>query len=119
MNGSSDLVSSYVLETNYPKNQAFSEFPERPEAFRNFLLGLRHGWNISLFHYRNHGAGISSEIINKCYNNRHSLADVGKVLAGIQVPPTEYDEFDKYLTNLNYTYVEETQNEVYKRYLRG
>lgn len=33
------------------------EFPERPGALRNFLLGLDEGWNISLFHYRNHGAG--------------------------------------------------------------
>ena len=44
---------------------------------------------------------------------------MGKVLAGIQVPPEESDEFDKYLSNLGYAYVEETQNEVYKRYLRG
>jgi threonine dehydratase len=34
-----------------------SEFPERPNALRNFLIGLHKGWNISLFHYRNHGAG--------------------------------------------------------------
>jgi len=45
--------------------------------------------------------------------------DVGKVLAGIQVPPEEYREFDEFLEELNYTYVEETDNEVYKRFLRG
>ncbi|KAJ4483377.1 tryptophan synthase beta subunit-like PLP-dependent enzyme [Lentinula aciculospora] len=77
------------------------EFPERPNALRNFLLGLRNDWNISLFHYRNHGA------------------DIGKVLAGIQVPPPEYVEFDCFLKKLNYTYVEETENPVYKRFLHG
>ncbi|KAJ7703150.1 tryptophan synthase beta subunit-like PLP-dependent enzyme [Mycena rosella] len=77
------------------------EFPERPGALRKFLLGLHQGWNISLFHYRNHGA------------------DLGKVLAGIQVPPAEYDAFDTFLTQLGYPYVEETENPVYKRYLRG
>ena len=44
--------------------------------------------------------------------------DVGKVLAGIQVPPEEFKEFDDFLTNLGYHYVEETDNEVYKRFLR-
>jgi len=77
------------------------EFPERPDALRNFLLGIRTKWNISLFHYRNHGA------------------DLGKVLAGIQVPPPDYPEFDAFLLNLGYPYVEETENEVYRRHLRG
>jgi len=76
------------------------EFPERPGALRMFLLGLRSGWNISLFHYRNHGG------------------DLGKVLAGIQVPPSESVAFDEFLEKLRYPYVEETDNEVYKRYLR-
>jgi len=75
------------------------EFPERPTSLRKFLLGLHQGWNISLFHYRNHGA------------------DVSKVLAGIQVPPSDHDAFDAFLKNLNYVYVEETDNPVYKRYL--
>ena len=43
--------------------------------------------------------------------------DVSKVLAGIQVPPSDYDAFDAFLKNLNYVYVEETDNPVYKRYL--
>ncbi|KAJ3735739.1 tryptophan synthase beta subunit-like PLP-dependent enzyme [Lentinula guzmanii] len=77
------------------------EFPERPNALRNFLVGIRNDWNISLFHYRNHGA------------------DIGKVLAGIQVPPSDYAEFDAFLKKLNYTYVEETENPVYKRFLHG
>jgi len=37
----------------------FIEFPERPGALRKFLLGLRIDWNISLFHYRNHGSGMN------------------------------------------------------------
>ncbi|KAF8200779.1 tryptophan synthase beta subunit-like PLP-dependent enzyme [Pholiota molesta] len=76
-------------------------FPERPGALRKFLLGLRKDWNISLFHYRNHGA------------------DLGKVLAGIQVPPEESQEFNKFLESLDYTYVEETENSVYKQFLQG
>ena len=47
------------------------EFPERPGALMNFLDAHEPGWNISLFHYRNHGA------------------DYGRVLAGMQVPPGE------------------------------
>ncbi|KAH9948950.1 tryptophan synthase beta subunit-like PLP-dependent enzyme [Amylocystis lapponica] len=87
---------------NVPNERLFRfEFPERPGALRKFLLGLHSGWNISLFHYRNHGA------------------DIGKVLAGIQVPPSEEGEFNAYLSNLGYAFVEETENEVYKRYLRG
>ncbi|KAH0827900.1 tryptophan synthase beta subunit-like PLP-dependent enzyme [Lanmaoa asiatica] len=77
------------------------EFPERPGALRKFLEGLQYGWNISLFHYRNHGA------------------DLGRVLTGIQVPPQDYDHFQQFLDRLGYHYVEETNNEVYKRYLRG
>ncbi|KAN0064549.1 threonine deaminase [Thecaphora frezii] len=77
------------------------EFPERPGALRKFLVGLHKGWNITLFHYRNHGA------------------DVGKVLTGIQVPPGEDEAFQEYLRNLGYQYHEETHNPVYKKYLRG
>ncbi|KAF7799749.1 hypothetical protein EIP86_010991 [Pleurotus ostreatoroseus] len=77
------------------------EFPERPGALRRFLEGIHAGWNISLFHYRNHGA------------------DIGKVLAGIQVPPNDSQEFDKFLENLGYHYVEETHNPVVQMYLRN
>ncbi|KAI0779494.1 threonine ammonia-lyase [Fomes fomentarius] len=88
--------------TQVPNERIFRfEFPERPDALRRFLKGLHSGWNISLFHYRNHGA------------------DIGKVLAGIQVPPADTAEFSQYLTKLGYPYVEETENEVYKRFLRG
>lgn len=45
--------------------------------------------------------------------------DLGRVLTGIQVPPQDYDQFQQFLDKLGYHYVEETSNEVYKRYLRG
>lgn len=90
--------------SDVPNERLFRfEFPERPGALRRFLEGIHvgSGWNISLFHYRNHGA------------------DIGKVLAGIQVPPNDAADFKKFLHNLGYPYVEETNNPVYKRYLRG
>ncbi|KAG0234599.1 tryptophan synthase beta subunit-like PLP-dependent enzyme [Mortierella sp. GBAus27b] len=74
------------------------EFPERPGALLQFLEGLRAGWNVSLFHYRNHGS------------------DVGKVLAGLQVPPEDNEDFTKYLSRLNYQWVEETDNPLYKQF---
>ncbi|GAB5586218.1 threonine deaminase [Umbelopsis nana] len=74
-------------------------FPERPGATQKFLAGLESEWNVSLFHYRNHGD------------------DMGKVLVGIQVPPEDNAAFDRYLEELKYTYVEETNNVVYKAFL--
>jgi threonine dehydratase len=68
------------------------EFPERPGALMQFLDAMSQGWNISLFHYRNHGA------------------DYGRVLAGIQVPPGERRAFRESLRRLGYPYVEETGN---------
>ncbi|GAA6063076.1 hypothetical protein JCM10212_003134 [Sporobolomyces blumeae] len=75
------------------------EFPERPGALRKFLEGLGTVFNISLFHYRNHGG------------------DVGKILCGIQVPPSESAAFDSWLTNLGYPWVEETSNPAYADFL--
>lgn len=75
------------------------EFPERPGALMQFLTGLGQRWNISLFHYRNHGA-----------------AD-GRVLAGLQVPHEEYRQLEKYLDSLGYPWVEETGNEAYRLFL--
>ncbi|OXG30188.1 threonine ammonia-lyase, biosynthetic [Cryptococcus neoformans Ze90-1] len=77
------------------------EFPERPGALGNFLKGMKVEWNISMFHYRNHGA------------------DVGKVLIGVQVPSQDNPAFDEFLETLGYPYVEETQNEVYTMFLRS
>ncbi|RHZ47080.1 hypothetical protein Glove_593g31 [Diversispora epigaea] len=75
-------------------------FPERPGALQRFLLGLQSNWNISLFHYRNHGA------------------DMGKVLVGIQVPPQDSKDFENFLNNLGYSFVDETENSVYKQFLK-
>ncbi|MCL2076089.1 MAG: threonine ammonia-lyase, biosynthetic [Betaproteobacteria bacterium] len=75
------------------------EFPERPGALMNFLNQMSAGWNISLFHYRNHGA------------------DTGRVLAGIQVPPEETREFQLFLDKLGYRYWNECDSEVYKLFL--
>ncbi|MBK7422821.1 MAG: threonine ammonia-lyase, biosynthetic [Propionivibrio sp.] len=75
------------------------EFPERPGALMNFLNRMSAGWNISLFHYRNHGA------------------DYGRVLVGMQVPPGEMGEFKKFLKNLGYPHWNETSNPAYKLFL--
>ncbi len=75
------------------------EFPERPGALLRFLEAVGARWNISLFHYRNHGA------------------DYGRVLAGIQVPPAERDELRLHLNELRYPYVEETANPAYRIFL--
>jgi threonine dehydratase len=75
------------------------EFPERPGALMNFLNRMSAGWNISLFHYRNHGA------------------DYGRVLVGMQVPHSEMDEFRKFLKNLDYAHWDETGNPAYKLFL--
>lgn len=75
------------------------EFPEKPGALMKFLDSMGHDWNISLFHYRNHGA------------------DYGRVLAGMQVPPNEQAEFAEFLQNLGYNYWDETQNPAYKLFL--
>jgi threonine dehydratase len=74
-------------------------FPERPGALMNFLENLRSGWNISLFHYRNHGA------------------DYGRVLVGMQVPPADREGFAAFLGRLGYEYVEETTNPAYRLFL--
>ena len=75
------------------------EFPDRPGALMNFLNNMSHNWNISLFHYRNHGA------------------DYGRVLIGIQVPPEEKSDFKAFLNQLGYRYWEETKNPAYKLFL--
>jgi threonine dehydratase len=75
------------------------EFPERPGALLRFLQAVGSRWNISLFHYRNHGS------------------DYGRVLAGIQVPPAERQEFIGHLDELHYGYVEETTNPAYRMFL--
>ncbi len=75
------------------------EFPERPGALLRFLRAVGTAWNISLFHYRNHGS------------------DNGRVLAGIQVPPETREDFLLHLNDLQYEYTDETENPSYKIFL--
>ena len=76
------------------------EFPERPGALMNFLTHMGSGWNISLFHYRNHGA------------------DVGRVLVGLQVPERERGAFRRFLRELGYDFTDESRNPAYRFFLR-
>jgi len=75
------------------------EFPERPGALMNFLEHMSKGWNISLFHYRMHGA------------------DYGRVLVGMQVPPAEMKDFRAFLKDLGYRHWDESKNPAYKLFL--
>jgi len=76
------------------------EFPERPGALMDFLISIGDRWNISLFHYRNHGS------------------DYGRVLAGIQIPEQELDRFHQHTRDLGYPFTEETDNQAYQLFLR-
>ncbi|MFO7303972.1 MAG: threonine ammonia-lyase, biosynthetic [Gammaproteobacteria bacterium] len=75
------------------------EFPERPGALLKFLHAIGTQWNITLFHYRNHGS------------------DYGRVLAGIQIPPEESAQFAMHVRELKYVYTEETNNPAYRIFL--
>jgi threonine dehydratase len=75
------------------------EFPEKPGALLDFLNAIGTKWNISLFHYRNHGS------------------DYGRVLCGIQVPSKKEDQLTEHLSKLGYTYWEESDNPAYEMFL--
>ena len=77
------------------------EFPERPGALLNFLTQIGNRWNISLFHYRNHGAAY------------------GRVLVGLQVPAGDHKALKEFLEGLGYAWWEETDNPAYKMFLDG
>ncbi len=77
------------------------QFPERPGALLKFLASMGSRWNISMFHYRNHGAAF------------------GKVLMGIQMPKSERKEFQLRLDELGFEYKEETTNLAYKVFVGG
>lgn len=89
--GKSPQVSNEVV-------QRF-EFPERPGALMMFLQAMQPDWNISLFHYRNHGS------------------DHGRVLVGMQVPEHDLGDFDTFLSALGYRHWDETDNPAYKLFL--
>ena len=75
------------------------EFPERPGALLQFLDTLGGRWNISLFHYRNHGS------------------DFGRVLAALEVPSHEDSAFEHFLAVLGYRFLVEDGNDAYRRFL--
>jgi len=77
------------------------EFPERPGALQKFLNGLGQRWNISMFHYRNHGAAF------------------GRILVGLQVPRGELRALEEALKKINYRHWDETENRAYQLYLGG
>ena len=77
------------------------QFPERPGALSVFLSHLNKGWNISLFHYRNHGSNFA------------------RVLVGIQVPTSDAKAFEGFLDRLGYTYWDESNNPAYDLFLGG
>jgi len=75
------------------------EFPERPGALLRFLEAVGSRWNITLFHYRNHGS------------------DAGRVMAGIQVPEARREDFLLHLAELHYPWIDETANSAYRLFL--
>jgi threonine dehydratase len=92
------MVGGVVPELHDERLYRF-EFPERPGALLSFLRAVGVQWNISLFHYRNHGS------------------DYGRVLAGVQVPDAEHSEFRKHLDTLGYHYWPESDNPAYRLFL--
>jgi threonine dehydratase len=74
-------------------------FPERPGALMRFLVSLPKKWNISLFHYRNHGS------------------DIGRVLAGIQIPSEDAETYQEQLRSIGYSFREQTENPVCQLFL--
>ncbi|MCV2502819.1 MAG: threonine ammonia-lyase, biosynthetic, partial [Neisseriaceae bacterium] len=88
-------------KTNEVKNERlFSfEFPEYPNALGEFLGALQSKWNITLFHYRNHGS------------------DYGRVIMGIDVPPQDNVEFSQFINELDYEFVDHTHDPAYELFL--
>jgi threonine dehydratase len=75
------------------------EFPERPGALLRFLIGLGGSWNITMFHYRNHGAAW------------------GRVLVGFEAAASDRKTLTEYLKRIGYRYWEETENPAYQLFL--
>ena len=76
------------------------EFPEKPGALLNFLNKMQNDWDITLFHYRNHGSAF------------------GRVLVGIDIRNYSSTDLDKFLTELGYKYTDETLNQGYSSFLK-
>jgi threonine dehydratase len=94
------MVGGRATGLNHERLLRF-EFPERPGAFLRFLASLQPAWTLTLFHYRNHGD------------------DVGRVLAGISVDPSELEALAQALGVLGYPYVDETDNPAIRLFLEG
>ncbi len=93
------MVGGHAVEVVNESLYRF-EFPEQPGALLNFLSKLGQKWNITLFHYRNHGAAY------------------GRVLIGVQVPDQQHDEFQRFLEALGYAFWKETANPAYQLFLK-
>ena len=94
------MVGGYAPEASNEQLYRF-EFPERPGALMDFLDRLGGRWNISLFHYRNHGS------------------DFGRVLAGFEVPTSDATDFAQFLDGLGYHHQREQDNDAYALFLGG
>ncbi len=92
------LVGGHAPQAEHEQIYRF-EFPEKPGALLKFLESMGQNWNISLFHYRNHGA------------------DFGRVLVGMQVPPEDKADFLQFLEKLGYPYWDESNNPAYQLFL--
>ncbi len=93
------MVGGHAQDVHNEVLYRFS-FPERPGALLHFLTQMGGNWNISLFHYRNHGS------------------DFGRVLTGVQVPSEERPKFCQFLEDLGYDHWDETDNPAYQSFLR-
>ena len=76
------------------------QFPEKPGALLNFLMKVGDRWNISLFHYRNHGSNF------------------GRILMGFQVDKSDHRKFESFLKSIDIPYWDETDNDAYALFLR-
>ena len=95
------MVGGRTTSTHFEERAYRVEFPERPGALLKFLKGLGDQWNISMFHYRNHGAAY------------------GRILLGVHVFETERKQFETLLDEIGYPFSDETNNPAYRLYLGG
>jgi len=92
------MVGGHTKEVKNEQVYRF-QFPERPGALLKFLTNMGQDWNISMFHYRNHGA------------------DHGRILVGIQVPDSDHERFKRFLDEIGYEYWLEQDNQAYQLFL--
>lgn len=94
------LAGGVAADVSHERVYRF-EFPERRGALVRFLTSVGVEWNITMFHYRNHGS------------------DYGRVLAAVEVPPATHADFNRHLAELDYRYWDETDNDAYRLFLKG